>query len=593
MKCYLDGNLVQYPNASLTEPKITFRRKDEERKFSIGFTGELTFTGSDFTYVYNKLVADPNAINNSIMLTLVDDCCGNKEYKFLIKPESLDWCKGECEIRATAVEYTPESEAYRCVENTLIWDDWNGFQSKPHPRIPYCLEFRPSLLQDAMLIFGVATVSMSAILYPFLLAFQTILNTINLMIQAFNALVSVTNTIISSLNTLLPSGSEIDEITLSANEVTLGLDGGNMSILNWAQDLSNTISAFVVGCNYNHPSPFVRDYIENFCGKCGIAFSSSILKENNPTKPNSDYYNLAYFSAQIRKGQSAGDYFGGLTNYIVRNKPIYNGKNYLDEVKQPFNAEWDIAGSTLRLERRDFFQTLAPWFDITTYDPAKIQSVCYNWTRKPRWAYANISYQKDAMDWVGDEAIERWSDIIEWNSPPSVLQKGEFTKIFPFGAARFREDGLDRDVLSDYEWLPFGMGQAIQDNEDVMIMNNGTAFLPKLLIVKDAYDWQHALINNYITPPGGTGVSHLQQYNYPMWVDANHSGNLFDRFWYIENPRSSNWAGLDYTIKIEFDCLTLNSININGTIMTEEGLAPVDMVEVDFALNTMTLKGTV
>lgn len=590
MKAFLDGIPVAYPNSSLTEPKINIRRKDEEGKISIGFVGDLNFTGSDYTYIFNKLVTDPNAINNFIYLTLVDDCCNDKEYTFLIKPESLDWCEGECEIGATAVEYTPESEAYKCVDNTLIWDNWNGFETRQHPRIPYCLEFRPSLLQDAMLIFGVLTVSMSAIFYPFLLAFQTILNTINFVINLINSLVGVINDIIDAVNAL---GGSLSNITGSIGNVAFMADSGNMSVLNWAQDLSNTISEFVVGCNYDHPSPFVREYIRNVCDKCGIAFSSSILDESNPSKPNSDYYLLTYFSAQIRKGQSSGDFFGGLVNYIQRNKPVYNGTNFLNELKQPFNAEWDIASSTLRFERRDFFQTLAPWFDVTTYDKTKVISVCYNWTRKPRYAYGNIGYQKDAMDWVGDEAIERWSDIIEFNSPPSVLQKGEMTRLFPFGAARFREDGLDRDVLSDYTWLPFGMGQAILDNEDVMIMNNGTAFLPKLLILQSGFDWQHALVKNDWYVSGGSGTGANEQYNYPMWVDADRPGNLWDRFWYIENPRYSNWAGLDYTIKILWNCVNLNAININGTIMTAHGLAPVDSVELDFATTTMTLKGTV
>lgn len=566
MKVFLDGIPVQYPNTSLLKPTYTFRRSNENREPSIGFTGELSFTGTDYDYIYGKLVTDPNAINNFIILTLEDDCCPDAAgvgiiLKWQIKPESCRWCEGECEISVTALEYSDDAEAYRCVNNTLIYDDWNGFQSRPHPRVPYCLELRPSILQDLMLIFGVATVSMSAVLYPFLLVFQTILNTINFIISAVNTLPGV-----------------------SIDEVTFGTDGGNMSILNWAQDLSNTISAFVVGCNYNHPSPFVRDYIKNVCDKCGLAFQSSIL--NNPSN---DYWLLVYFSAQIRKGQSAGDYFGGLANYIQRNKPIYNGKRYFDEVVQPFNAEWDISQNTLRLERRDYFHTITPWFDITTYDPDKVISECYEWTKNPRNALAEIGYSKDGMDWVGDEAVDRWSDVVEWNSPPSPLQKGEFIRSFPFGAARFREDGLDRDVLSDYTWLPFGMGAAITANNNVLLMNNGMAFLPKMLILEPGYDWQHALIRR---TDSVAGLAYGEGYNYPMWVDATMPNNLYDRFWSIENPRNALFAGKDVELVIEYNCDVKRAIDIDGTVRVTRGIAHDLTVEVTESNNTMTIKGT-
>lgn len=569
MKTFLDNIPVAFPNNTLLEPKFSIRRSNENSEAAISFTGDLVFTNSDYDYIYNKLVTSVGAINKFIVLKFVDDCCNNKEYIFQIKPESLQWCNNSCEISANALEYSVDSAAYACINNTLIWDNWNGFQNKLHPRIAYCLEFRPSILQDAVIIVGALTAATSIFVFSILLIVQTIVNTINVVITAINKL-----------------GGNLSKITVNGSS-------GNMSLLTWAQDLQKTLARFIVGCNYDHPSPLVRDYTNNVCQKCGITFQSSILNDTN-----NDYFNLVYFSAQIRKGQSQGQYFGGLVNYIMRNKPIHNLKTFLDEVQQPFNARWDINNGILRFERRDFFKTQKPWLDLKTFDPKKIISVCYEWTKKPRNSYADISYSKDAMDWVGQEALERWSDIISWNPNKNTLQKGNFTRTFPFGAARFRGDGIDRDVLSDYKWMPFSIGKAIKDNEDVMLLNNGTAMLPKLLILRKGTDYMHALVENsyptFVDPIDGyrETVYPNQPYNYPMWVREGQKNTLYQRFWEIENPNNASWSGYDVTVKIKWDCATLNSINIDGTILTDRGLADVETIDLDFETSTMIIKAT-
>lgn len=562
MIIYLDAHLVINPNNTLLEPKFTIRRKNENREPSIGFSGDIVFTGVDYDYIYNKLVVEPNAINDFIILKFVDNCCNDKEYIFQIKPESLQWCENSCEINANALEFTEDSKLYACASSTLVWDNWNNFNQQNHPRIPYCLEFRPSVMHDAMIILSILTFSGLSVLIPLVATIIPLVATINLIITAVNTLPSV-----------------------NISPITIGGFSNPIQILQWGLNQLNQFGAYIVGCNFDHPSPLVRSYINNACQKCGIAFSSSILND-----PNNDYWNLAYFSAPIRKGQSQGDYFGGLVNLIDNNKPIRTLKTFLDEVAEVFNAEWDIHNGVLRFERKDFFNQQTPWLDLITYDSRLIKSVCYEWTRKTRYALADIKYQKDALDWVGSEAIQRWSDIIEWNNPVNTLQKGILEKTFPFGAARFRDDKLDRDVLADYSWAPFGFGSAIMANDSVMIMNNGTAFLPKLLILEDNFNWQKARIKSNYTVSGYNAVNHA--YNYPMWVDANLTGNLYDRFWQIEDPRNTSFKGFDVTIKIEWTCKALNDVNIDGTVLTNQGLAKVDSIDLDFSNNTMIIKGT-
>ena len=564
MKVYLDGNPIQYPNDTLLEPRFTERRKNEEGQFAISFTGELMFTGTDFDYVYSKLVTDPQAINNSIILLFVDDCCENKEYRFLIKPESLKWCDGSCEITANAVEFTPDSQAYACLENTLIWDNYNGFKSASHPKVKYCLEYRPSLMQDALLIIGLFTVFGATTI---LAMFATILLPL---IGLINAVVAFVNGLGASLNS-----------------ITIGGFSDPIAIFNYLKNLFETTNGqLIAGCGYEHPSPLVRSYLSNVCNKCGIGIESSIFND-----PTNDYYNLIYFSAPIKSGRINNPYFvKPIVPFIDDNQPIHNGKTFVEEIIQPFNGKYDINNGVLRIHRRDFFENQIPFFDATTYDPNKIIRQCYEWSKKRRPAYADIGYQKDAIDWCGSEATSRWSDIIEWNNPVNPIQKGAHTKLFPYSAARFRDDKIERDVLSDYSWMPYGIGQAIQDNSNAMIMNSGTSFTPKLLI------WDGADINNATIARnyGDKGYGPNASVNYPMWVDANLSGNLYDRYWFIDNPRNANFSGYDYTIEVVWDCTLLNSVDINGTIKTSKGLSKsIDSIEYDYSRSVLIFKGTV
>lgn len=571
MKIYLDGNLCQFPTDSLIKPRFTMRRKNEQGQFSVSFTGELTFTGADYAYLYTTLVTAPNAINNYVVLKFVDDCCGNTEYKFLIKPESLKWCeyplRPSCELTANAVEYTPDAIAYNCAQSTLIWAgaggdiNDNSFKNGSHPRVKYCLEYRPSAMQDLMMILGVATLSMVGCFIPFILTIAAIIGTINAVIAAING---VTGGSIGSVGGL----------------------GGVPSILNWFNNLYSEFGQLVSGCGYEHPSPYVRSYINNVCNICGLTFDSSIL--NNPAN---EYWNLVYFSAPIKSGRiNLPLVTKPLVSYMDDNEPIHNLSSFMDEIVQPFNGGWDIVNGVLRMERVDFFWAQFQWFDATTYDKTKLISQCYEWAKKARPAYADIGYQKDAVDWVGSEAYLRWKSIVEWNSPPNPIQKGAFTKVFPYSPARFRNDGIERDVLTDYAWLPYGIGQAIQDNDNALIMNSGTSFTPKLLILDTPTDPANATVKFYY--PSCPLVQ--RNYNYPMWVNKDYPNNLYDRFWAIENPRNSSFSGYDYTVSLIWDCPTLNAIKINGSIMTSKGQSKtIETIDLDFATNEMIIKGTV
>lgn len=567
MKVYLDGNIIQFPNDTLLKPKFTYRTKNSEGEQASSFSGDLEFTDGDADYLKLRLVDDANAINNEVILKFVDDCCDNREQLFTIRPETLTWCEGNCTIKAAAIEKTIIEEQLNCLKNTMIYDNYANFQAKAHPRFSYCNELRPNWMHDGIMILSIATLTSWLAIAP----------TIAALILAFNTI----NTIIGHVNAVT---------SLNINPITFG--GQETIDINLVKTYMDELFALISGCGRKHPSPLVRDYAINVCGKCKLTFVSSIY--NNPS---SDYYNTCYHNAPVHKGLAETD---TTTTWIDENKPILNGSLFFDEVASPVNGKWKILNNQLILEREDFFVSKTPWIDLTTHPGLQPPGVCWNWTKKPRYSYGRFEYQKDAINWVGGEAIPRWSDIVDWNVPYSNLQKDEYRPFIKFAACRFRDDGIDRDVLTKYEWLP-AVGNMIKKYKRAILMNAHNCYTPMLLIW-DGNSTQNAFVinsNTYFPNVPSEGDDKYQAniglnefYNYPFWFNANLPGNLYDRFWKIKNPRDAGWKGKDFTANIQFTCADKKNMDLEGFAVTSLGLAKTEVVEVDEASGIMTIKGS-
>lgn len=564
MIAYLDGNIIQNPSDTLKNPSIVLRKQTETGEIGFSFTGDLVFSGDQYDYLYQKLVTDINALENKVTLKFVNDCCATpQEYEFSITHKGLKWCENECELNAAAIEKTDADDMLTCLKNTLIWDDYAGFKSKQHPRMSYCNELRPNWMHDVLLILGIATATSILVFVPVIASLILLFNTINAVINWINA-------------------------NLGTSFSNLTFNGQTQIDVNTLTNYYNLLLSVIVGCGRKHPSPLVRDYAINVCGKCGINFKSSIL--NNSASP---YYNTVYVNAPIHKGVLEGDI---VTYWLDDNKPLLNGTKFFDELKQIFNADYRIQGTDLIFERKDFFIPITPWLDLTTY--TRVNRICWQWSTKQRFSYGSFYYQKDGINWVGSEARNRWGDIVEWNNPYTPLQKGPLEPLIPYAACRFRDDGIDRDVLTSYEWLP-SIGNVIKNYKNVMIMNSHNCFTPMLLI----WDPNSGVQNGKVDPtayyfPGyydsaGNPVGANQFYNYPFWFDETSPGNLYDNFWKIEDPRTSGYQGKDFTAEIQFDCALLDLIDLDGQVITKEGIGKVNEISVNFGTNTMTITGTV
>lgn len=562
MKAYLDNILITNPTETLKNPTLNLRKETETGQVGFSFTGDLEFSDAEYNYLYSKLVTSTNAMLNEAVLKFENDCCSVPQvYEFTIRAQTLKWCEGSCTLSAAAVEKTTAELKLTCLKNTLIWDNYAGFKAKQHPRMSYCNELRPNWMHDVMIILAIATATQLVFWIP----------TIGTLSAVFNLVNSVINWMNSNLGT-------------SWNQLVF-LGNTNFTLSTF-QNYANQLYALIVGCGRKHPSPLVRDYAQNVCGKCGLNFKSSIFA------PTSLYYNLVYMNAPAHKGTQALD---TTTYWIEENKPLLNGVKFFNEIKLPFNAEWKINGNDLILERRDYFIPKTPFLDLTTW--AKVTKVCWNWSTKPRYSYGSFYYQKDGINWVGGEAVPRWGDIVEWNIPYSPLQKDEFAPLIPFAACRFRDDGIDRDVLSTYKTWP-SIGPVIQTYDRAILMNSHNCFTPMLLLW-DGVDVSNGKVDGAnvffsgFTDANGNPVNVNQFYNYPMWFNSNYPGNLYDNFWAIENPKLTTYQGKDFAAEIEFNCALLDSLDLDGQIMTSEGLGKINEISVNFKSNTLVITGTV
>ncbi len=544
----LDGNPTQTKVLGLDRASITLRRDDKGKKV-FAFSSELTFQkGADYDYVKDKLIDDPNAIANIINVVVTDDCC-NIDYQFKIDAEHIEWCQDVCTITTNLIEFNENTKAYDCVDSTLIFDNHDGFSTRQHPRVTYCNELRPDILQHFIMV---TTIILTITLLPILLPLLAV-------IQAYNLAAVFINNIGGSLPVV---------------------GDGDVNIFDDVKEWFQKIVLFAVGCGRKHPSPFVRDYIKNVCVKCGLSFQSTILNDTA-----SKYYNTMYLSAPVRKGVA----FDNTTQfYIDENKPLLTGSGLLDEQKQLYNGDWRIVNNVVIFERRDKFINTSPWLDTADLTSDQLISLCFNWTAKQRPAFGNFQYQLDAIDWVGNEAKNRWNDIVEWNDPFSPLQKGEKKVLLPYSPARFRDDGLDQDVLATYDGLPFfGF---IKDYTGVMIMHSGTSFTPKILIWDETSSIADARVKKGYS---SSVVPSSANYNYPLWFEANSLNNIYYDFWEIENPKLQAFQGKDFKLKIRYNCAIAQAVDIDRPITVNGFPGQISTIEMKSHEGIMEINGSI
>lgn len=543
---------------------VTASRKNKRGTQSKSYSNELTFTGTAYDLIYAELVTNPDGKNNTVKLELFDDCCldddGNPFLAFegVIMGDMISWCYNDCKIKVTSIEETDDTKKLDCLQSTLVANDSLGFKSQVHPRVTYCNELRPEWLHDVVIILGII---------------------VNLILVVLSLVVAVISVIIQAICAI---------VNLVGGNCPPGLQNG---ILDDYNDMINNLNEVITGCGRQHPSPFVRSYIKNVCDICGITFSSSIL--NNPA---SDYYDSMYLSAPVEKGTRDNSVL-----FIDKNEPIKSGEMFLQEMGTLFNADYRIENGILEFERVDYFWTGNVWINYQDLIDQNLveEHLCFKWRNEDRPAYARFEYLPDPVELCGNEAKDRYSDIVEWNNPVSNAQKGASENYMPFGMSRFRNDGIDRDVLSSYSNAPFLAG-IINDYDTALLMEKGVAFQPKILI------WDGGDINDARTKRfnvSGFSIPSSENYNFPYFFNEHNCAQnqyyatntsdmaLYGRFHAIKNPKCSPDQGREFSFSFKFNCDHLRTFNVWKNITLPTGTGRIESAEIDYSQRIIKVIG--
>ncbi len=564
---------------NLDEFSTTWKVRSTDNSKSISnieksVSGELQFFGDAYFFVREYLLDHVASPLNGIDVKIEIENCGDI-VDFVIKSDGLNYCTDDyCNIE---VNLKQKDDFYTCIYSTLITDNHLGmFDGKyEHPRFSYCNEFRPTILLSLLFqILGVVGI-IAMVLGLFLTVIKGILS----------VLVSILNFI---------SFGKLKKLKKAIKEIP---DLGD--IRSWFLELF--VDLF--GCGREHSAPLIRDYIKNVCSKCGI----TITQDSIPLffSPDSEYYNLTLLSAEVRKGVDKDS-----NNFWINdNDPLLTLDMLLDKLKKVFNAKWFIKGGVLFFDHVDKLDNQEYLFDFIGEDRNLIlDNICFSWNTVTKPAYVRVGYSVDAFDNLTSDCQKRYNDIVEFNKPINpILSGSEDRTLIDFAPTRFRNDGIDKDYVSQtlnpagtwgdiigviftgptYLVSRNAIKQRMQRYNYSVLMQNNTTMLPRLIIwdgkTKRAakavkkYQYGHLLPSpndKYNT----SGIPYNQsekfdyQYddflkenthliNYPMYFDAMYKGNLWD-FHQSEDPRINPNFNKEFELSIPLCCENLQSLNI-------------------------------
>lgn len=489
-----------------------------------GVAGTISITGESYRLIKKWLIDDISAPFNQVEVKIEDVGCGFYE-GYVIKSSDLTYCEsGFCQFDLNIKQ---RDQGLECIKKTVINDNWQGWfpddgvplNGKKHPRFSYCNEVRPN---------------------------GTLILQLSIFASTFATNIVMTFLILITINPIL--------FILNAIENILGQNWGIPGPLNLGDMFAGAAASMLEssGCGREHPSILIRDYISNVCDKCGIGydpitipifFGQTITIEtsdqnrgnNGIITTQNPHFWATYFYAPAKRGirrfgnLSLALLSPGFTNqntnqfWIPENAPNLALDQFLDQLKEHYNAEWRIRNGMLYFWRKDWFKDGAYLYDFSLNgaDRNKIlEGICFetNEVKQPATCYG--LYQTDGADSNeagGGNGNGQMNGIVSFvNNSPNTLAsalvdnnpsyEGTLDKTTGFGATKFRLDGASTDYLYDalqvcinaavatfLTGIPGAMGalfslygefrDLIKQYADYALLLRGeTAALPKILI---------------------------------------------------------------------------------------------------------------
>lgn len=551
-------------------------------------SGTITFEGLGYKYLKQWLIDDVSAFNNQMEVRIDHVGCGSYT-DWVINATDLEWC--EDNVCTFDVVMKQADDAYQCIRNTMIADNWQGWfptdsrtpaNGKRHPRFSYCTEIRPNTL---LVVLWWTIIQLMSVLGPFMIL-------LGLIFALINVIITVINAIIRFINAL---GGNIDEI----------------DPLPTFSDLKEVFVNFFVesaGCGREHPAPLVRDYIQNVCDKCGVTvnadtapifFSPQLTIETSAdrfaqrgaTFKDNPHYNACYLGAIVKKGIRRYDdlsLFKGanlnLTDWWQpENTPLHTLDKFLDELNPLYNTRWRLVNNTLYIQRKDYWQDENLVFDFSKNAPDRallVKGLCYEWNEVKYPAFIEGLYTPDAADVCGNAALKYYDGVVstgDISKNPNF--DGNMQKRVPIGATKFRLDGADTDYILDAIqqcsnttfitgsiWGPTLLGDIEeymgQYADYALLIKQETTTLPKVIIWDGGGDFSNAkafrpysVVSN-VSGAGQTPDINVPYNNYPFSMPWNLK--------YIPNDAvlGSQTSGIDgqYEVKLRFNLSGSNRI---------------------------------
>ena len=559
---YLDNNLIPESDYSpLEDSEFTLSRSDNTTGATVvGFSNSITFYNAAGAYIRSILVNSPAARQNQIIIEIRQDptCCEYLFFKGIITANQIEWCdivdgSERCNtVDCQAIEDTP----YTCLESVLVDANFNGFQNKTHPFVTHCVELRPNFLAILVYYFAI-------ILY-FIFIFLT-------------PTIFVISTVISVLNAVL--------VVLGLPTIDFSEEPGTQSFLTLWQTLRDDLVGAMIGCGNGQFAPYVKDYLSNLCDQCDLQLQSTIFA------PDNIYTNTMYYVgavSKIKKFNNATERAARQAQYFNDNSPNDTGTDFLNELRLAFNAGWEIIGNKLVFERKDYFFI----GNNLTILPENIIKLCFKYLDKPEPQFAQLSFQPDGLETVGNEALRRNYYRTEDYDPLNLNLNlaGRVKYAIPFAPSRYRNDGIDTDILQFFVNLLSGLpliGDFFQTKySNALLMPNNIAPVPKLLIHKTDTGLDNAGV---LYDSIGNGN---HDYNKDFWLMG--SDNYYNRFFAIDNPMTTGRLGREFEMEINYDCEFLKQISLDKTVQIDVGGGQIKtgkISQITISKNTLILRG--
>jgi hypothetical protein len=300
-----------------------------------------------------------------------------------------------------------------------------------------------------------------------------------------------------------------------------------------------------------------------------LEFRSSILND-----PASYYYDSVYLTASIKGGVSKTSNI----YWIDDNKPVMTGVEFLDEIKQQFNAEWRVRDGILYFERKDIINGTGVFIDVQQLGARLISGVSYKWINTGSPAAATFTYMHDGVDDTGSEVLrEKFTLNISMREPYSPF-KNEYKKfVIPYGVPRFNGDLAEQTIFEMYVSSAL-FGKVIKETTKAVIFSKETIGLPKVLL------WDSKTPRSY---------AFVKENNKAFRFLPDEENNIYADFFYIEDSREVPAKRYEYEFTFKYNCEEYERLNSANSVILETGTGSIESIAVNRKAQTMTVKGKV